>query len=442
MYRSDVFHGWKLSPIVGEINNKKASIIFELYNRKSNVRYSIGQSDVQYTVDIEQIGPTKTIIQFKDFGNYKINWFIDGDLHFEHKVAIFDDTDKLIFVSCDLLEADTKHSLWNKMLSELSAPNQKTTIIHLGDQVYMDPAFNQCKKMYQKITKESIGVNELKRICFNIYSQRYCATWMPHANLLANVSNFYIWDDHEITNDIRLDNPADDATQYISHIAQQAYNMYQQSFHVNETYIINKYCWYKYIDSKCRTVVLAIERTSREIELQEIFDTIIHLDKIRAINRLILCFSSAPIPPPNGFYGLIYKSMAGLGKFWDHDKLEKLFVWLFDWIKNREIVITGGDVHYGVHGYVTMAESKIQILICSPITNQPHIDRILASKGMYGNHIISKSNCIQFTTISSKAKRCYGTIDLNTVPMDTKIVYSKDNYPKDPLKYFNIISKF
>lgn len=437
---SNILDLWKLSPIVGEIRDKQASIIFELYNKKLSVKYSIDNAE-KINVDITKMGPTNIIINFDKMGTFKISWFIDDEMQFEHLIVTSNEISKLIFVSCDLLEADTKHSLWDKITFEL-VPNKRTAIMHLGDQAYMDPAFNECKK----IIEEPINADQMKKICFDQYSQRYCATWKPHNNLLANVSNYYIWDDHEIANNIILNNINDNQTKYISDIATQAYNLYQQSFHINKTFIINSYCWYKYIDNQSTSVMLAIERTSREIKLEEIFEAIINLNKINTIERLILCFSSAPIPTPHGCDGKIYERLIGFGKFWNKEKLESLYVWLFNWMgSNKEVIITGGDVHFGVHGYVIKNKIKILVLIASPITNQPQLNRILASNGMHGCHIVSNKSIdeiIIFATISSKARRCYGVVNLESMPIDTKIVYSKDKFPKGITKYLKTMLKF
>jgi hypothetical protein len=418
------------------------SIIFELYNKIQQVEYSIDIND-KVKVSVESSGPTKVILNVKEEGMHAIKWFIDNVLYYVHMVMISNDMNKLIFVSCDLLEADTKHSLWGVMTKELSL-TKKVGIVHVGDQAYMDPVFNYCKK-YIENSGDNVDVDNINKVCFEAYGKRYCDTWMTHKDILSNVSNYYIWDDHEITNDLTLDNIPDDTSKIISQSAVKAYNMYQQSFHVKDTFIINEYCWYKYIDTNKTTVMLAIERTSREITLNEIFDAIKNINEKHKINRLILCFSSAPIPIPHNYYGDTYIMLKGSGKFWDAGKLETLYTLLFDWIEQkekREVVIIGGDVHFGVHGIAKRKNLTIPVLIASPITNQPYHDRVLASKGMKGGHIIDTNGDITFTTLSTKARRCYGTLDLDSVPMVTNIVYSQDKYPKDLYKYMEAMSKF
>lgn len=432
---------WQLSPIVGEIQNKKVSIIFELYNKNSLVEYSI-DDNTKIKIDVEPNGPTKVIINFNEEGNHSIIWCVNHMLGHTHNIMISNNMNKLIFVSCDLLEADTKQSLWSDMTFELTS-DKKIGIVHMGDQAYMDPVFNYCKKYIENNNDDDI--DKINAICVEAYGKRYCDTWMTHSDILSNTSNYYIWDDHEITNNVVLDSIVDDTTLTISQAAIKAYKSYQQSFHVKESFIINEYCWYKYIDSTKTTVMLAIERTSREITLDEIFNAIRNINEKYKINRLILCFTSAPIPIPHNNYGKSYIALKGLGKFWDSEKLEALYESLFDWMsqqEKREAVVVGGDVHFGVHGIIRKNELTIPVLIASPITNQPYPDRSLASKGMKGEHIMGVNNDMVFTTISSKARRCYGTLDLDSVPMTTNIVYSRCKYPNDVYKYLNAMSKF
>lgn len=80
---------------------------------------------------------------------------------------------------------------------------------------------------------------------------------------------------------------------------------------------------------------MAIERTSRDVALEEIFEAILSLNP----ENLILCFTSAPIPTPQGLSGHLYKSLKGLGKFWSEDQLLILYNWLFKWMGHFFIMI-------------------------------------------------------------------------------------------------------
>ncbi len=411
---------WRLFPIVGEIVDNKASILFEPSDKSSQVSYRIHKKI--HKVPIEPSGPTRTVIQFKKSGTYIIQWMINNCLSYQHCIKN-EEINKLIFVSCDFLEADTKNSLWAKMVDELS---DNIGLIHLGDQAYMDPVFNQCKKLL--ITN---NLNTQQQ-CFNLYGQRYCDTWNPHANILSNTSSYYIWDDHEIYNDIKLNDNHDKMTETIINVAVDAYKKYQQSFHVYHDTIINDYCWYKYINK--HTILLTIERTSRDVAFEEIVEAILSLN----MKKLILCFTSAPIPIPQGIHGHLYKSLKGLDKFWPEDKLIALYDWLFKWmIDDRQVVVVGGDIHFGVYGNMTKNELKIPVIIASPITNQPYPDRILAAKGMKGSHRLGD---MTFTTVTSKARRCYATLMLDDVSIN--MVYCKDKYPQNKIKYLKALLTF
>lgn len=453
---------WQLAPIVGEIRNKKAVVIFELYNKTDHVEYSV---DGENKTKVEQIvlnGPTKVILSFNEEGTRIIRWFINEKLAYMHNILVSNNINKLIFVSCDLLEADTEISLWDRMVRELSLV-RKVGVMHVGDQAYMDPIFNYYTKYIEqykeridniddpaKVDNSIMTINDdiLRQMCYEAYGKRYCDTWMPHIEVLSNVSNYYIWDDHEITNDAALNKIADDTTLLINAAAVKAYNAYQQSFHLEDSFIINEYCWYKYIDVSETTVMLAIERISRVITLDEIANAIKDItakNNKNKINRLILCFTSAPIPVPHNNYGTAYIKLKGTDKFWAPERLATLYTMLFDWLdqqEGREVVVVGGDVHFGIHGSVRKQNKIIPVIIASPITNQPHPDRSLASNGMKGEHTITDNGDIIFTTISTKARRCYGTLDLDTVPMTTNIIYNKEKYPADMYRYLKAMSKF
>ena len=412
---------WKLPPIVGEVTDNKASVLFQLYDLSSQVTYQVNNKI--HKVIVEPSGPTNIIINLKKSGTFVVKWIIDNHLYYQHQI-VNEPISRLIFVSCDFVEADTPNSLWTKMLDDIVG---KTVIVHLGDQIYGDPVFNQCKKLLTNLTDFNT-----QQQCFDLYGDRCCETWKPHCQVLSNTSNYYVWDDHEIYNDIQLNTMHDPTTKKIINVAVNAYNQYQQSFHIDHDFMINDYCWYKYINNN--TILLTIERTSRDVELEEIFEAIMNFD----VDHLILCFTSAPIPTPHGFNGNLYKSLKGLGKFWPEDQLILLYQWLFKWMTmKKKVVVVGGDVHFGVYGHMTKDDLSIPVIIASPITNQPYLDRQLAAKGMRGTHLLAD---MTFTTTISKARRCYATLDMDT--MAIRMVYSQDKYPKNKIKYIKKLLQF
>src|SRR5258708_7881647 len=111
--------------------------------------------------------------------------------------------------------------------------------------------------------------------------------------------------------------------------------------------MINDYCWITTLNDDI--TLIAIERTSQHITVQQICNVIEACNANDTIMRLILCFSSAPVPIPFGAAGDVYKQIKGINKFWNQEDLIILLTWLFDWMDKRQIVIVGGDLHVGIN---------------------------------------------------------------------------------------------
>ena len=501
----DYNHYWFLSPMIGEILHQHAVILCEPVNKKCQLLYTIiTQGDPVQTpqnvpkkgglcgsapelfikkfVDVNMDGPTRTIIKFPCDGLYVLQWmmFDNGQTvgeipivpvgdptwpvnpisfeHslggvevspwkciYEHKIRVQDIPDSLIFVSCDLLEAETGKSLWTRMLTDIDNDKKQIGLIHLGDQAYMDNVFKKCVKLVRKNGYNSEIDNQILRA----FGKRYYDTWKPHAEILSLTSNYTIWDDHEIKNNITLKQQLPEHDNYVRQIAVDAYQLYQQSLHFHFNKILSDYSWHKRLGS---TLLMVVERTSKIISVNEIIATIQEYNQIDSIKRLILCFSSAPIPRPHGLYGNLYNQLTGdngtaeTSKFWDPNDLADLYRFLFLWmdsIQDREVLVAGGDLHFGTYGIAKKGTKEIPVIISSPITNEPTVDRWLASKGMKGTHqIVNDENPISFTTVESKARRCYAIVNLNTVPMSVVMRYSTKKLPRNVINYYRTLISF
>jgi hypothetical protein len=306
----------------------------------------------------------------------------------------------------------------------------------------MDGVFNEGLQL----TRSRGRTNEVKNCIIRSYAHRYYDTWKPHHYILSQVSNYNIWDDHEIKNNVVLyNNNISENKIYVRTAAVEAYKKYQESMHISKNSFITEYSWYKYFGIDARTLVMAVERTSEDISVNQILMYIDSLTSAHKSTRLILCFSSPPIPPPHGNYGYLYRKITGddgtpeTSKFWPANNLAALYTGLFSWMKRYggEVVVVGGDLHFGTLGVARCDNKEIPVIIASPITNQPTIERWLAAKGMHGRHIISheSNNIITFDTISSRARRCYATLNLKTKPMSAEMRYSRVKLPKSTLKY-------
>jgi hypothetical protein len=200
---------------------------------------------------------------------------------------------------------------------------------------------------------------------------------------------------------------------------------------------LTPFCWYKLLTPTIG--MLSIERTSGDIGIQDI---IMFINKLNDMNikKLILCFSYAFLPPPINVYGQLYTQLKGIGKFMNQNHLITLLTFLFQWMGDeRQIVILSGDLHLGIHGQYKQNNKTIPLLISSPITNHPSLDRTLIAKG-FKNETILLNEIIKLTIKSAKAKRCYGVVDLND--FTTSIEYSRDTYPKHFLNYIHTMLQF
>lgn len=438
----DAIH-WYLPPVVGEIYDLQCIIICEPKDVSNPLLYIIDNDDaeLQY-VKCSLDGPTQIIILFHEEGYHLIKWVQNGIDIYEHSVYITDNPQRFIFVSCDLLEADVSpmHSMWNHMTRELVV-QKPTALIHLGDQAYMDAVFNEGLRMVR-----ANGRNDLiEKAVVNMFKKRYQDTWIPHHQILAGMSNYFLWDDHEIKNNMMLTDKLSVNKSFVRNCAVLAYNDYQCSATLNDHFIsLSKYSWYKEFDN---LAMVAIERTSRFIQVNEIISFI----KEIKIDRLLLCFSAPVIPGPHDFYGCCYRGLTNdkgtyaTSKFFPLSELLKLYRAILNWkakSSKRDVILLGGDLHLGLHGIVEQNGISFPVVVASPITNEPTFERWLASKGLRGTQELSDGSnsfdngyAITFRTISTKANRCYCVVNTDVSPMKVMMRYCDKLHPYKPLKY-------
>lgn len=401
---------WLLCPMVGEVANNKAVVVHELKDKNVFLYVQIEQKD-KVLVNVNDLGPTRSILSFSYPSVYQIYWYIGDVIIYTHQIHNYP-KNKLIVVSCDKPASDVKQSLWKMMQNEIK--NNNVAILHLGDQVYADKEYKECKKLQKKHLKKADNDAHLIPSYYHLYADRYHKTYISHHNILSNTSNYYIWDDHELHNNATI-NKNDN----IDLMGIAAYKDYQ-AFQLEEHYFINDYCWYKMLNDD--VLLVAIERTSEIISITSIITHVTHI--IKKIKKIILSFTCAIIPPPHDLSGLLYTTLIGTDKFFPTDKLEQLLTWLFS--LEQEIILLSGDLHLGCLSYYKKEDKTIPVIVASPISNNPSLDRSLIAMGLHG--VTYLNNNVTFHVISAKARRCYGVVDLDT--FNTSIVYSRFKYPK------------
>lgn len=196
--------------------------------------------------------------------------------------------------------------------------------------------------------------------------------------------------------------------------------------------------WYAKIDPL--TTVVAIERTSEEINIDNIISRI---ENILETNRLVLCFSAPIVSAPEGLAGRIYDAVSGgggSGKFLKKQELTKLYQYLLDFnIKNPSggAILVGGDLHCGSYGMVKNSFTEFPAIIASPITNNPTWDRTLISKGLKNKILFGDE--ISYENVTSEAKRCYAKVNGND--FSCVMIYNDYIKPKSLIKYLYTLWK-
>ena len=107
-------------------------------------------------------------------------------------------------VSCNYLPRRGSSELWADLRDRYVMPEGSghlDLLLHLGDQVYQDETF---AKALSILDGASTATPSQERKILELYRSIYRMTWAgyrPLREVLANVPNLMIWDDHEITDD-------------------------------------------------------------------------------------------------------------------------------------------------------------------------------------------------------------------------------------------------
>ena len=190
----------KLGPVVGNIINESVRILLECDNKKPVVLVLFLYSEKQTNVLYYEIGPGSNILTvplLEPNSRHKIifeNAFIGENQSF----CSFDTIVKSVaIISCDgdgvyHYNTGNKKKAWN-MASNIGASHA----IHIGDQVYIDDAYQFGMK---QITKETTDENA-KQIFDTEIRKIYYDSWFKcdeKRMFLANHSNIMLIDDHDI----------------------------------------------------------------------------------------------------------------------------------------------------------------------------------------------------------------------------------------------------
>jgi len=360
-----------IPPIIGQISNGRAVVIFVTYHSVKLKFVSKRDYDI-----VSKAGyPTRFIVDnLKPDQLYTLRCFYKDENIHTQRLSTYQ-PDILAFLNCDYPELDTTEPLWDK-LSESGID----LVLHLGDNAY---------KKRDPIDAE------------RAYHERYAMTWSRWAPLLRDSRHLMIPDDYENTDNYQEESAFD----LNGKIAMRLKQEYQSALFL-----------------KGRPTVEWIGSTLlyfSGIPVEDIYD------QAEDAKRLILCLSSAPLFRFQGVIGWIINKLTA----WTLDQLNNLYRMLFDWLDQdpeREVIIVAGDLHIGCQGVVTRGNRSLRIFVTSPISYHP----VPILSGFYASQLQGEHHFgpYKMNIQVAKAKRNYLTMDLKS--NQAKLTFSDTHAPK------------
>lgn len=295
-------------------------------------------------------------------------------------------------VSCNFTVFREGTDLWADLRDRNITPGNVDLLLHVGDQIYGDSAFQEAETILDGRTS---GTQAQRRKIKELYRRLYRMTWRHPAtrDVLANVPNLMIWDDHEIRDDWGSRNEDSDPTTAAYHIGtlgHEVFREYQRQLwddpanwppqrfedHVHKWGAIG--------------VLFVDQRGGRSFERDAVrpYLGVPQWNRIAAALarggdlddvRALIVVTSVPLvylgdSITNGGAGVV----DDLRDHWAYGshRVEQIQMMraLRNWkaVGGRELLVVGGDVHIGCHTNIEHNASIIyRQLVTSPITNKP-----------------------------------------------------------------------
>lgn len=129
-------------------------------------------------------------------------------------------------VSCNFVPRRGETDLWRDLYDRYASPGHVNLLLHLGDQVYGDQAFEESMHILRANAADEEAVRER-------YRRLYRLTWNhPSQRLvMARVPNLMIWDDHDIRDDwggYPAHRDPNSIEGHVGRLARQVYRDYQR----------------------------------------------------------------------------------------------------------------------------------------------------------------------------------------------------------------------
>lgn len=297
-------------------------------------------------------------------------------------------------VSCNFTVREGEAKRWQHLLEAQVKTGRVSTVLHIGDQVYLDTAFGQSIQDVRDHGRTEAVRRGITARFRRVYE--YAWNYAPTREVLATASNLMIWDDHEVRNGWgsheRDRDPASNR-HWVGTIARQLYQDFQRRLwaepdesvkHEAHAHVFGK-VGIVFLDQRgARSFAHDEQRPYLGREQWQWLRETLNSPAFASVTALVLVTSVPLLYVGEGaaFVGGVVFS--DLRDQWSYPKHRAEQVELARLIQawkgaspHRAATVLGGDVHVGGRTVVEQLDAAgnwqgvFEQLITSPITNEP-----------------------------------------------------------------------
>jgi hypothetical protein len=389
-----------LGPVIGKVTETTARVLVEA---DADVRLTCEAADaggkVAAAQTLDVAGNVPSAFELRGLApgtRYGVGFKGAGGVSPKGRVRTFPadaDALNLAAVSCDFLGRRGKTDLWADLRDRYVMPGDVDLLLHLGDQIYGDAAFARALKTARGGGPK--GKRAQDEQILESYRKLYRAWWSEPStrDVLANVSNLMIWDDHEIRDDwgSRPEDSDPDSVEYrIGTLARQVYREYQRQLWEDPPHDDDEHHFHVwgsvgvlFVDQRGgRSFTRDAARPYLGTRQWQAIDAALKPGGFFSGVRALVVVTSVPLVYLGSNVTRFGTSASDdLYDHWSHplhnkeqvEMVRALREWKAAVPGERELLVVGGDIHVGGHTDIKRdGETVFKQLITSPITNVTH----------------------------------------------------------------------
>lgn len=296
-------------------------------------------------------------------------------------------------VSCNFTVREGNSRLWQDLLENQIRTGNVSTVLHIGDQVYMDNAFGQSIQDVRDHGRTDKVRKDITARFRRVYE--YAWNYAPTREVLATASNLMIWDDHEVRNgwgSHKRDRDPKSNRYWVGSIARRLFQDFQRRLwsdpdpsvkHEAHAHVFGKVALVFLDQRGARSFAYDSERPYLGRAQWDWLRANLQAPAFAEVTALVIITSVPLLYVGDRAAGVGGVVASDLRDQWSHpkhrDEQRDLVSLISEWKSRspaRTVAVLGGDVHVGAR---TILEQLIggewkhlfDQFITSPITNEP-----------------------------------------------------------------------